>query len=332
MHLFNLKSFRLLVGTAIVGVLGIVFGITAVQNAGATDGNTFTHKRANARLTVQGHVCHGANVYNNLPLSDYANAESFLEPEIFEFWTEFSPPEVGVLGPDGALDVTADTPLDSIMATHLSDGMAELLGQDLANLVPEEQLNVPIHDSYTPVLFDFDGSVQSRQQLPWQVPAPFPNVDKFTVDWNHREPITLAQWNLADGTVHLVRYADGTGSVHIKAQGLVPNAIYTVWEVFAITDELPEGIAPIMGLPMGGLPNVVTADKFGNATFDRHLDYDPFDLENPLMYIALFQHWDNVLYGVGAVGELRGLAPGLVGGDQLCFPTGNHLLDIQSRN
>ena len=331
MLMSNVKLFRYLTGSLIVGILGVVFGVTAVQNAAATDGTRMTNQRSRAELNVQGHACHGANVFNGQPLSTYSTTESFLPEDVYDFWSSFALTEIGVYTPNGAVDVTADTPLDSIMASHVSDGMREVLGDEIADLVVEEQLNVPIHESYTPPPFDAFGTAESRVQLPWEPFAPLPNISKFGVDWNHDGPITLAEWNQANGNVQLRQYPDGSGSVHIEAHGLVPNAVYTLWQVFAVTDELPEGMAPIVGMPLGGIPNTVTADKYGRATYERLLDYDPFDLENPLMYIAFLHHWDHVLYGSWAVADLQGLPGGLVAGDQLCFPTGDYLLDVQSR-
>ncbi|MDQ3831486.1 MAG: hypothetical protein M3361_19750, partial [Candidatus Tectomicrobia bacterium] len=181
--------------------------------------------------------------------------------------------------------------------------------------------NVPIHEAFT--IVDFAGTLG---QLP-----PVGGVHKFVTGRNREEPVTLAEWNSATGTVELQCRADGTGRVRIEARDLLPHYAYTAWQVFAVTDNpLPFPFpTPIAPAPLSGVPAIIVADAQGNAIYERNLSYCPLDRENPLMYIALYVHWDHRLYGAVPEQSFLGLPTGLVGADHLCFPTGNHLLEAQ---
>lgn len=293
---------------------------------------TFPVHAEGQSLKVDGHACHGANYFNGSVLSDYANAAAFLPPDVLAFWSNFLAPEVGVLntapGATNALPVTSATPLDSVMAT------LDLFQLGFGVAAPDPaQVNIPIHDAFTQI--DFAGN---RDQVPVASPA----EHKFTLARNEvwAEPITLEEWNMANGKVTLKCHADGTGSVRIKAKKLIPLATYTVWQVFAVTEGVADPTAPNLVSdasgtpmlafgPMGGVPNSLIADAKGRAEYRRDLSYCPLDLEDPLMYIALYAHWDHAVYGTFPEQGLAGLPTGVVGGDHLCFPTGDYLLDAE---
>jgi len=61
---------------------------------------TVTAATAATALVVQGRACHGANVSNNESISDYANTQSFLPPDVFAFWNAFKMEEIGVVDND----------------------------------------------------------------------------------------------------------------------------------------------------------------------------------------------------------------------------------------
>lgn len=307
-------------------------------------------------LSVEGEATHGINVFNGEQITDFANTQSFLSPEVFGFWSNVTIDEVGVFSPGGSQDITTETSLNSIIATHIPDDVSDILtdafGQDISDIIPEEQLNVPIHESFTipsalavepnsesepsnpesePLNSDSGPlELESRIQLPFNFPGPLADNPKFTVE-NTQEPVTLQDWNQATGNVELESYSDATGHVRIEAEGLLPNAVYTAWSVFAVTEESPEGtegVSPFAGTPLSGLPNTIVADENGEAVFERDLNYDPLELDNPLMYITLFQHWDNVIYGIN--NAIEEFSVGLVGSNQLFFPVGNHLLEAET--
>ncbi len=275
-----------------------------------------------ATLIVEGCPCHGGNSFNNAPLTDYANAAPFLPAAVLSWWSTFHVEEVGVVDPDPlAIDSTvidASTPLDSVIATHLPPIFA-----DPQVLIDRpEMFNIPIHESYVVV----NGLSGERDQLP----AATPGLDKLALVRQRAEPVTLGEWNEANGHVRLTCFADGTGRVRITARNLTPHVVYTVWQVFAVTDPLPPGFPPISASPMGGAPHYFVPNKHGRAVYERDLHYCPLDTDTtPLMYISLFQHWDHSLYGTSPDGSWQGFPFGLVAADHLCFPTGDFLLDAE---
>ena len=104
---------------------------------------------------------------------------------------------------------------------------------------------------------------------------------------------------------------------------------YTAWEVFAI-NTLPIPPLPAIGGPLGGVPNVIVPDEKGHATYVRDLHYCPLDTDtNPLMYIAILMHSDQMVYGAyfdqGGLNDGAALPIGTVSADHLCIPVGNSL-------
>ena len=320
--------------------LWILTLLAAVTSFGAS---TVLANGVGKSLVLKGQVCQGANYYNGEPITDYANTESFLPPDVFAFWNNFAVPEVGVMHPTDpnakSEFVTADTPLDYIMATIDPGGGFGIVP------VPEELLNIPINEAHVlagPPLnpFDVHSNGQTRR---FQIPGASESQNSVDLVRNKiwEDPITLERWNKATGTARYSCDAKGNGYVRIRARNLIPGVPYTVWEVFAINNRdivtnqpflnLPPQISfesPIAAAPFGGIPNTVVADSRGSAVYERELNYCPLDTDNnPLMYNAFFLHWDNNVYGAWFDQSGVGFPIGVVAGDHLCFPVGNHLLE-----
>jgi len=271
--------------------------------------------------SVPGYSCHGGNTFNGQQLTDYKHTESFLPPSAFQFWNNFYISEIGVKGDTEAQEITPQTPMNSPVVTIYSDSTKDFimsLGIDLdPALTPSEEFNVPISRAYTIT------SSGPRTQLPTIAQ----DLHKFSPVQNRTEEITLADWNEAKGRMLLSCKGDDSGNVRLIADGLIPNGIYTVWQVFAVTNapDGQQGPIPMTFSPMGGLDNTLVADNHGRAKFKRSLNYCPLERENPLMYVSLFLHWDHVLYGAAPVMIDQGMIPGRVGSNHLCFPTGDYL-------
>lgn len=270
---------------------------------------------------VPGQACHGGNYFNGAQLTDYAHTEEFLPPSVFQYWNNFSISEVGALGEFEAQEITNSTPLNTPVVTIYSDSTKNFissLGLEIdPSLTPDDHFNVPIAEAHTMT------SSGPRQQIP----TASKNIHKFNPVQNRLDPITVADWNKAKGHALLKCKSNGNGTVRLNASGLVPNGVYTAWQVFAVTNPPngEEGPIPMTFSPMGGLDNTIVADKHGRATFKRDLTYCPLERENPLMYVSLFLHWDHVLYGTSPVMMDKGMIPGRIGSNHLCFPVGDHL-------
>lgn len=284
---------------------------------------------------VNGQACQGANYFNGGPVSDYQNTKSFLKPDVFTFWAEnpllggtaLRVPEVGAIDPQSGLGlpITGATPFDWVMGG---------LAQPFSEGAPDPSvLNVPLHE--IPVIYDNRGVEaviendepvvrNRRRQLPQDGLAgtPVRNAEL-------NKPITVEEWNEADGRAYLGCTGDGRGWVRLRLSGLVPQMPYTAWEVFA--DNGPDfNPAPIIPAPLGGVPNTIIPDKNGRATYERDLHYCPLDTApRALMYIAILLHSDQMVYGAyfdqGGLDDGAALPIGNVSADHVCIPVGNSL-------
>ena len=104
-----------------------------------------------------------------------------------------------------------------------------------------------------------------------------------------RQPITLESWLGAKGRLKIV-CEDEEAVLKLNAKNLIPQGLYSVWGVwrdFAATD--------LLTAPLGGLPNLLVADKRGKAKYQRELRFCPMDLApdgSSLMYVRLIWHAD----------------------------------------
>ena len=165
----------------------------------------------------------------------------------------------------------------------LATGFDEELFGDIA---PPELLNIPLHDVAR--VADDGSRVRVKtadQTLPFELARSTPN-----------ETITLGDWMKAEGKMTFTCLEDGTATVSIDADGLVPNGVYTLWGIFwrdFSGDGNIDGMAPS---PLGGVPNVLVADLDGSGEIYRTLNYCPQN-EFTLVTTALAYHSDGNVYG-----------------------------------
>jgi hypothetical protein len=80
--------------------------------------------------------------------------------------------------------------------------------------------------------------------------------------------MTLGEWLKTSGR-GTYTYRDGEGSLDLRFTGLVPNGIYTMWNVFGPVSP-PKPFTGLLDLPLGasdGSENMFRADEQGNAVF-----------------------------------------------------------------
>lgn len=80
--------------------------------------------------------------------------------------------------------------------------------------------------------------------------------------------MTLGQWLKTKGQ-GTYTYRDGEGSLKLRFSGLVPNGVYTIWNVFAPASP-PEPFTGTLDLPLGagdGSESMFRAKADGTATF-----------------------------------------------------------------
>ncbi len=203
------------------------------------------------------------------------------------------------------IPLTSSSPLDTVLASTVDPAILEALGIPPESVDPS-RLDVPLNE--VGVITGTDGTRMSvRDHL---------SAGQLEPSRVHsRGPITLGQWLKARGRARL-RCVGGRAFIEMRFRGLVPRGLYTVWQVL-VGEQGP------VALPMGGVPNVVVSDGYGQGNFSARLNFCPLALQEgevPLAIIEVLYHSDGAAYG--AVPELQkaGFPPGLVTHVHLDFP------------
>ncbi|MEE9355462.1 MAG: hypothetical protein V3U75_07710 [Methylococcaceae bacterium] len=214
---------------------------------------------------------------------------------------------------------------DIVLSTHTDLDFLARTGQPD---IDSRLKNIPLRD--VPVISNPDGS---RSVVP-----SLENVQGNALPITKSNPnntITLGNWLDAQGWMLLRCNANGTAKVKLRLKNLIPNGVYTVWGIWNTT---PPGAskARILPVPLGGIPNVVTPDSAGKATFSRELASCPKDVTDNgsiLLFIDLAYHSDGNVSGafpqIGAAPTQfkmtdgtkfsSPLVPGAVTHDQMLF-------------
>lgn len=225
---------------------------------------------------------------------------------------DFGPPygtfgvyDVAAYNPDGEqpINLTLNTPLDTLLATAVDPFILESSGVPLDPILN----NIPLREVVTIV----DG-FQNRNQLP-----PITEVTGATISRGlPNEHITLKNWLSASGRLRINCHKDGTARIKLAFKKLIPNGVYTVWGTFGVNG----GLAPY---PLGGIPNVFTADKNGKAKYSRFINFCPTNAQSddaPLLLIEVAYHSDGSVYGGVADLPQIGFPPGTLVHDHINFP------------
>lgn len=273
---------------------------------------------------VEGHVSHGVNSFNNLPIVDFSEASN-----LFDSY----PPllEIGVFRPgaQNASRIFPDTPLSSVMANidgadfQNAFGFPRGIGPWNVPLqqVPTIEINsININDRRVPKTF-----ADTRDSFNLGGPYLSAGVDKS---------ITLGDWNRASARIIGLCSHDGTSRVKVQLKNGLPHAVYTMWDI-GVSDPLTTKEKLSAG-PFGGLPNVMTTKKAGKATLRRKLNYCPFDKcagsKRCTLYVSLFYHFDHMVYGGSPALDFDGQPIGQVASNQIqIFLNGKPKIQVQNR-
>lgn len=179
---------------------------------------------------------------------------------------------------------------DDIVVTTYTD--ANFLARAGLPDIDQRLKNIPLRK--VPVISNPDGS---RSVVP--VLGSVPGNALPPTKSNPNDTITLGDWLSARGWMHFRCEADGTAKVKMRFRNLVPNGVYTLWGIWNTTrpGATNAGIVPV---PLGGIPNVMTPDSRGRASFDRELASCPKDVTadgSIMMFVDLAYHSDSDLSG-----------------------------------
>ena len=212
----------------------------------------------------------------------------------------------GVFNPDGddPLPLTSSTPDDAILATLIDPFIDQLLPKSVAKTADPRLFNVPLRDieTYT------SPALKRSGKLPFQSAGPVIGASQA----DPGGPITKGDWFKASGRME-VSCGQEENSVSMRVTALIPNRIYSVWAIW-LDPETPRFIP----VALGGVPNAFITDKFGDATFERELNFCPVEaakegIEGKTMaFIDAHLHPDHALYGAAPAPILAGFPPGSV--------------------
>jgi hypothetical protein len=251
--------------TTALGAVALIPGNTAVAQSGGV---------AAARVAaIDGRVVTGFNSYLGQPVVNYAPPVGTLS---FEMLAEFN-----VFG-GAPIPLRVDTPKSTLLATFVSPAVLQALNLTPADVNPAS-LNLPLRQ----VAPNLTADGLTRGSVPGLAIAEQVQVSQAEPSY----PITLAEWERAGGSAKIVCSED-RASIELTLGSLIPNRLYTAWAVF--------GGAAVTGIPLGGLPNVVVTDEWGDATLRRSLNFCPIDPapgERPLLAIEVVLHGDHQSYG-----------------------------------
>lgn len=213
---------------------------------------------------------------------------------------------VGARNPSGTqpLPLTTDSRASSVLVTFVDQGFLALFGKTIDDVDPD-LMNVPLRDVTMNV--DLNG-VQRAKPTPIRLAEQLQPSQASPAD-----PVTLGQWTQARGFA-FIRCAGRGANVQLTLRGLLPNRVYSAWGLF--------GGQSITPFPLGGAPNVMVTDSNGNATFERELNFCPFDLkpgQAPLLAIDIVFHSDHQNYGLVPELDLAGFFTGTITHTQLEF-------------
>ncbi len=229
--------------------------------------------------------------------------------------TDFGPPlgtagfyNIGVYDPHGdtPLLVQRDTPDDAVLATAVDPNFLAMAGLPMSLIDPTLE-NLPLQDVAVNISADGEQRVSPPSTL---------SVDPLQPNQALPVPaVTLERWLQADGGAR-ISCGDDANRVSIRAEGLIPNRVYTVWGIFQ------SAAGGMVAVPLGGVPNVIATDERGKGSFRRHLGFCPFELTDEgsrLLLIDVVYHSDHQIYGFVPDLALRSFITGTVTHTQLEF-------------
>ena len=283
----------------------------------AAAGAAFANDRSPGPVeVVQGYVVHGVNVFNNEFISDYSNATPgivFLNPQ---------PPfiEIGALDP-GAPDsetITADTDTSRLVATNRR--FVDFFG------IPSDPtlFNIPLNEVGT----NFFGFTDPTDRI---VPGEFVADSEPSIYVRPRVNAgpTIEEWNKIRGVVRYQCRRDGTARVEVAIRDAFPFGVYTMWDVGARNPLT--GDESLYAVPLGGLPNILQADRRGCGHEVLEVPYCPGrpceeGAESCSSYLSIAHHWDYQVYGASPGGSFVGVPVGAFAANHMVWPMSGDIL------
>jgi hypothetical protein len=252
---------------------------------------------------IRGYAVTGSNVVKGKPLFSWGPPYGL-----------FTLTHLGIYNAAGPnpLPINENTPASAVLATYVDPNVL-LVGGAKPEDVKPEWINVPLRK--IPVNTDFAFVVKG----PLLGALSSPPLRQSQVE--PAGDITLGQWMKASGAVRITCHGD-QATVNLKIRDFLPNREYTVWATLGLpSDGTAQTFFPI---PLGGTPNIVITNKYGDADFTRVIRACPLvpdSTNRPMLTINVQFHGNHQSYGgVPEPAFIHGWWPGLVTFTQMQFP------------
>ena len=244
--------------------------------------NSVDPRQITEERTYEGHVVTGINRFMGEPILNLGHG---LETAGF--------PTVGIFDPEGSETL----PLSKDMLNQNTEDYIMAAGN---GLVPSgnDNFNANTPLEQVPVVTGVLGLTLARNVLQGIL-----QVDQLAQ--SIAEPATqhtLAQWLKGSGQAKIRCYDDGTSEILIQVKNLLPNRLYSLWSSYAGDDDL-------ITFAMGGVPNALATDEYGDGYIKRTMNFCPYNLkegERPLLLVDVVLHSDHMLYGTLPTASLPG--------------------------
>jgi len=228
---------------------------------------------------VQGVVTTGYNMRKGHVLYDLGG---LVGPQGFNYVFAYEP------GKSQPSIITDATPGNTLVATGVDAGFYAAVGIDPSVINPSA-INVPFRQLPVTV----DGKTGAKQSLG---PITSQNYKTAFTLAMPSAPITIDSWFEAEGTARIRCESSTLSRVDFNFRNMVPNGVYAIWVIIG-QSLAHNGVRDFFSpKPLGGSPNVFTADDMGHAHFGRTL---PFCLTSDpdVMTVEITYEVDGVTYG-----------------------------------
>jgi len=201
------------------------------------------------KRTIKGIPVTGVNMRLGKPVYDFGgNFGAFGFSHVAEY-NKFG---------DEPIPLDEYTPDDAVLATTVHPNFLFLSG-----LVPEdtnpEWLNIPLRD----VEVNVDLAYIEKQSLPGALSI---RQTEFSQS-EPSDPITLGQWMAARGRLKIDCKSEDYATIKARFRSMIPNRMYGMWAI--VVGDNPRAF------PIGGVPNIIVTDKYGNGEIERDISFCP---------------------------------------------------------
>eukprot|EP00484_Ammonia_sp_Unknown_P024689 CAMPEP_0197031210 /NCGR_PEP_ID=MMETSP1384-20130603/10280_1 /TAXON_ID=29189 /ORGANISM="Ammonia sp." /LENGTH=324 /DNA_ID=CAMNT_0042460707 /DNA_START=45 /DNA_END=1019 /DNA_ORIENTATION=- len=264
---------------------------------------------------VDGFVAHGMNNFNGDPVVDFTDFGGLFN---MPMWGQYA------LNENGPMEIRPDASTDR----SLQLAMGRFLSELVPDITPDESLyNQPYYDvgtiTVTSTNIDERTVPTAFAEIASDPSTAFANGDVYFPPSVNPNP-TLGEWEMGSGRIEIDCH-DGRATVKVRVCNMMPEALYTLWDV-GISH--PGGAEEPYVFAAGGVGNVLRTDEHGNGRLKVYMPWCPsrecvpgVSVDCQLVF-SLLHHSDYMSYGAESAPAFfkpYGYPDGIAGTGHLIF-------------